>query len=55
VQVTRIGAGAPRNLSDLVTDALRSEVARLAAEYNNSRPFPARDGDLPAGRPPTEG
>jgi hypothetical protein len=48
-------AGAPRNLSDLVTDALRNEVTRLAAEYNNGRRFPARDGDLPAGRPPVEG
>jgi hypothetical protein len=38
-----------------VTDALRTEVARLAVEYNNSRPFPARVGDLPAGRPPTDG
>jgi len=48
-------AGAPRNLSDLVTDALRNEVTRLAAEYNNGRRFPPRNGDLPPGRPPTEG
>jgi hypothetical protein len=27
-------AGAPRNLSDPVTEALHNEVTRLAAEYN---------------------
>lgn len=42
---------APRNLSDLVTDAIRAEVARLTAQHHAGRPFPARNGDLQAGRP----
>lgn len=43
--------GGPRNLSMLVEQALRHEIARLAQAHNNGEPFPARLVQLQPGRP----
>jgi hypothetical protein len=37
-------------LSDVVESAFRREIERLAREYNNGDPFPARQGELRGGR-----
>lgn len=43
------GAGEATNVSELVERALRREVERLEAEYNDSQPFPAVQGRMRSG------
>ena len=44
------GAETPVNLSELITQALRREVDRLAGEHHAGQPFPARTVELQPGR-----
>ena len=44
-----LAAGEPSNVSELVEQALRREVARLEALYNAGQPFPAVRGRMRTG------
>jgi hypothetical protein len=45
------GFPARLTLTKLVENAMRAELARLKALYNDGRNFPPRDEDLRGGRP----
>ncbi len=44
--------GVHTTISAIAGDGLRAELQRLAQAYNESRPFPPRQSDVPTGRPP---
>ena len=45
------GPPARLTLTKLAEDALRAELERLKAEYNDGKAFPSRDEELKGGRP----
>lgn len=45
------GFPARLTLTKLADTALRAELARLKAQYNQGQDFPPRDADLQGGRP----
>jgi hypothetical protein len=45
------GFPARMTLAKLADNALRAELQRLKAQYNNGQDFPPRDADLQGGRP----
>jgi hypothetical protein len=45
------GFPARLTLAKLADTALRAELARLKAQYNQGQDFPPRDADLQGGRP----
>ncbi len=44
--------GVHTTISTIAGDGLRAELGRLAERYNEGRPFPPRQSDVPVGRPP---